>query len=69
MAPGRKKRPRRSAGRPRRLDFGLELAFELEVRQSPIPVRAESLAWLRAWRRRPGRVFWVMDGLGGWRCL
>jgi hypothetical protein len=43
--------------------------FECEVRRWPAPRRAAFWVWLRGWRRRPGRVFWVMDGEGNWRRL
>ena len=53
--------------------LGLELALELrlidEARRTPVLRRAEALAWLRRWRRRPGRVFWEVKPTGGQRLL
>jgi hypothetical protein len=42
------------------------MAFEAEARQVSGGKRAGLLAWLRDWRRRPGRIFWVMDEVGYW---
>jgi hypothetical protein len=42
-------------------------AFEQEVRRSSTGVQIALLFWLRDWRRRPRRVFWIMKPLGGWR--
>ena len=55
---------RRKCTQPR--DFAWEMAFEEQVRNLPPEARPDLLAWLRRWRRHPGRVFWVMDGLGSW---
>jgi hypothetical protein len=52
-----------------RPEYGLEIAFEREVRRLPAGERPGLLAWLRRWRRRPERVFWVMDEAGVWRRL
>lgn len=52
-----------------RPDYRLEIAFEGEVRRLPPGERPGLLAWLRRWRRRPERVFWVMDESGVWRRL
>lgn len=49
--------------------FAWEMAFAAEVRQLPAHDRADLLAWLRRWRRRPRRIFWVMDGVGCWHRL
>ena len=61
------KRMRRQKVRRKPPDSGLEVAFEAEVRRSPVEARAELLTWLRTWRRRPDRVFWVVGELGDWR--
>jgi hypothetical protein len=53
---GRKRRPPP--------EFELEVAFEQEVRRMPAGTRAEVLAWLRGWRRRPDRVFWEITPTG-----
>lgn len=63
--------PNRDRRRPRRRSraFAWEMAFEAEVRQVPDRDRAGLLAWLRDWRRRPRRIFWVMDEVGHWYLL
>lgn len=53
--------------RTKRREFGWALAFEREVRRMPAAIRPDLLAWLRGWRRRPRRIFWVMDAVGRWR--
>jgi hypothetical protein len=50
-------------------EYCWEVAFEREVRRVPVDARAGLLGWLRRWRRRPGRVFWVVDSTGRWRRL
>lgn len=60
---------RRDGMRRTRPDYRLEIAFEGEVRRLPPGERPGLLAWLRRWRRRPERVFWVMDESGVWRRL
>jgi hypothetical protein len=52
-----------------RPEYRLELAFEREVKRLPAGERPGLLAWLVRWRRRPERVFWVMDEAGVWRRL
>lgn len=52
------------AGRP---DPLLEARFEEEVLRLPPDARAQVLAWLRHWRRRPGRIFWEVTATGEWR--
>ena len=58
-------------GRKARLVF--ELALELRLvehaRHTPVKARAEALAWLRRWRRKPRRVFWEVRPTGGLRML
>jgi hypothetical protein len=54
---------------PRLPDDVKEVAFVDAVRRLPAVQRAGVLAWLRRWRRRPGRVFWVMDAAGRWELL
>ena len=58
-------------GRKKRLRF--ELAMELrlidDARHTPVRTRAEALAWLRRWRRRPERVFWEVQPTGGQRLI
>lgn len=56
----------RPRSRPGSRRFAWEMAFEAEVRQVSGGKRAGLLAWLRDWRRRPGRIFWVMDQVGHW---
>ena len=53
----------------RRPEFSLEVAFEQEVRRVPAGARAELLAWLRGWRRRPERIFWEITPTGERRQL
>lgn len=67
---GKRKRsePRRGMRRTRP-EYRLEIAFEREVRRLAAGERPGLLAWLRRWRRRPERVFWVMDEAGVWRRL
>jgi hypothetical protein len=50
-------------------EYGLELAFEREVRRASPAARRELLGWLRHWRRRPGRIFWQVTARGEWRRL
>jgi len=45
------------------------VAFEQEVRRVPAGARAELLAWLRGWRRRPERIFWEITPTGERRQL
>lgn len=62
--PARKTRKRtRTPADARRFEF------EVEVRAASVEARAGYLRWLRRWRVRPGRVFWVVDGVGEWRRL
>jgi len=61
MSQNGRRRPRRGSRR-----FAWEMAFEAEARQVSGGKRAGLLAWLRDWRRRPGRIFWVMDEVGYW---
>jgi hypothetical protein len=53
--------------RTKQREFEWTTAFEREVRRVPVAIRPDLLAWLRSWRRRPRRIFWVMDGVGRWR--
>ena len=59
--------------RRRKARLKLELALELrlieDARHTPIRTRAEALAWLRRWRRRPDRVFWEIEPTGGRRLV
>ncbi len=59
--------------RARKARLAYELALELRLvdhaRHTPVRTRAEALAWLRRWRRRPGRVFWEVQPTGGLRLL
>jgi hypothetical protein len=52
-----------------RREYRLEMAFQQEVQRLPAAERPRLLAWLQRWRRRPERVFWVMDEAGMWRRL
>ena len=58
-------------GRNRRLtlELAMELRFIDQARHTPLRGRAEALAWLRRWRRRPERVFWEVQATGGLRLL
>ena len=60
-------------GRRRKPRLRLELAMELrlidDARHTPVRTRAEALAWLRRWRRRPERVFWEVQPTGGQRLI
>ena len=60
--PDRGRRRPRLGGRR----FAWEMAFEAQVRQVADRDRADLLIWLRDWRRRPRRIFWVMDEVGHW---
>jgi hypothetical protein len=62
-----RKRRTGAARTPR--EYRWEAAFEREVRRVPAAERAGLLTWLRRWRRKPGRVFWVVDGTGRWQRL
>ncbi len=59
--------------RARKARLAYQLALELRLvdhaRHTPVRTRAEALAWLRRWRRRPGRVFWEVQPTGGLRLL
>jgi hypothetical protein len=46
-----------------------EAPFLDQVYRLPAAHRTILLAWLRRWRRRPGRVFWVMDAAGRWNIV
>ena len=65
--------PRNGDRRRRNARLKLELALELrlidDARNTPIGTRAEALAWLRRWRRRPDRVFWEIEPTGGQRLI
>ena len=52
-----------------RLELALELRLIDHARHTPVRTRAEALAWLRRWRRRPDRVFWEIEPTGGLRLL
>ena len=58
-------------GSKRRLmqELAMELRLIDEARHTPLRGRAEALAWLRRWRRRPERVFWEVQPTGGLRLL
>jgi hypothetical protein len=66
---GRRRSGTRGGMRRTRPEYRLEVAFEREVQRLPAGERPGLLAWLRRWRRRPERVFWVMDEAGVWRRL
>jgi len=51
------------------LDLAMELRLIDDALHSPIRTRAEALAWLHRWRRRPDRVFWEVQPTGGQRLL
>lgn len=50
--------------RPRQRSFAQEIAFEAELRRTPTTAQVHLLEWLRPWRKRPGRVFWMIDEAG-----
>jgi hypothetical protein len=52
-----------------RLELALELRLIDDARHTPVRTRAEALAWLRRWRRRPKRVFWEVQPTGGQRLI
>jgi hypothetical protein len=57
-------------GRARlKLELAMELRLIDDARHTPIGMRAEALAWLRRWRRRPDRVFWEIEPTGGRRLV
>ena len=60
---------RRDATRTLALELALERQLIEDVRRAPIPVRAQALAWLRRWRRRPERIFWEVQPTGGRRLV
>jgi hypothetical protein len=61
----RRARPLRTARQ-----FALELAFAQTSRQLPPVARPRLLAWLRRFRRRPARTFYLLDPTTGhWRRL
>ena len=65
----------RKNGNRRRRNARLKLELALELRliddalHTPVAARAEALAWLRRWRRRPDRVFWEVQPTGGQRLI
>jgi hypothetical protein len=50
-------------------ECGWGVDLETALRQSPPGCNAELLSWLRRWRRRPERVFWLVEGDGQCRRL
>jgi len=52
-----------------KLNLAMELRLIDDLRHTPVRTRAEALAWLRRWRRRPDRVFWEVQPTGGQRLL
>ena len=60
---------RRGSRASLKLELALELRLIDEARRTPVSRRAEALAWLRRWRRKPGRVFWEVQPTGGQRLL
>ena len=50
-------------------DFGWEVDLEMALRESPAECNAQLLSWLKGWRRRPGRVFWLVEADGRRRRL
>jgi hypothetical protein len=61
------KQRRRAKHRPP--EFGWAVDLEMALRESPTESNAEFLSWLRRWRRRPGRVFWLIEADGRRRRL
>jgi hypothetical protein len=60
---------RRRRGKHRPPEFGWEVDLEMVLRQAPAESNAELLSWLQRWRRRPGRVFWLVEADGRRRRL
>lgn len=52
-----------------KLDLAMELRLIDDAVHTPVGTRAEALAWLRRWRRRPDRVFWEIEPTGGRRLV
>ena len=56
-------------GRPRPRELHRDLAFESDARAATIPARLHALLWLRRWKHRPGRTFWIIGPTGERRLL
>ena len=57
-----------SPSRSCRRDHRFDTEFRRTVREVPRGARGGLRAVVRGYRRRRGRVFWVLDvGTGGWR--
>jgi hypothetical protein len=52
-----------------KLDLVMELRVIDDAVHTPIGMRAQALAWLCRWRRRPDRVFWEIQPTGGRRLV
>jgi hypothetical protein len=61
----KRRRPRKS----RPPEFGWEVDLEMALRDAPAESNAEFLSWLQRWRRKPGRVFWLVEPDGRRRRL
>ena len=57
----------RNRKRRRPPEFALEVPFERQVRRVASAARPQLLDALRLWRRRPERVYWVIDATGDWQ--
>lgn len=51
------------------LDLVMEVCLIDDAVHTPLGTRAQALAWLRRWRRKPGRVFWRVLPTGGLRMV
>jgi len=65
----RRNNHRRNKSARRTLDLAMELRLINDAAHTPLAARAEALAWLRRWKRRPERTFWEVQPTGGQRLL
>jgi hypothetical protein len=59
-------------GRPRARgrELNVDMTVEQDIRLLPRRGRMGLFAWIERWRRRPRRVFWILDpATGKWREL
>jgi hypothetical protein len=56
--------------RARGRELKTEVALEQDIRLVPKRGRLGLFVWIERWRRRPRRVFWILDpATGEWREL
>lgn len=65
----RRNNDRRGRHTRRTLDLAMELRLIEDAARTPLGRRAEALAWIRRWKRRPERTFWEVVPTGGQRLL